>query len=61
MRQRTRSWNIQRQTLAAHKRRSVDWLKRLEAGRFKAPPDIRDDAIELTAEELNWVLNGFDL
>lgn len=29
------------------------WLKRLEAERFKAPPDIRDDAIELTAEELN--------
>lgn len=26
------------------------WLKRLEAERFKAPPDIRDDAIELTAE-----------
>ena len=27
----------------------------------KAPPDIRDDAIELTAEELNWMLDGFDL
>src|SRR5690554_6043158 len=25
------------------------WLKRLEAERFKAPPDIRDDAIELYA------------
>ena len=37
------------------------WLKRLEAERFKAPPDIRDDAIELTAEELNWMLDGFDL
>jgi len=37
------------------------WLKRLEAERFKAPPDIRDDAIELTAKELNRLLDGFDL
>ena len=37
------------------------WLKRLEAERFKAPPDPSDEAIELTAEELNWMLDGFDL
>lgn len=32
------------------------WLKRLEAERFKAPPDVRDNAIEMAAEELNWML-----
>ncbi|WP_229333113.1 IS66 family insertion sequence element accessory protein TnpB [Halomonas sp. KAO] len=37
------------------------WLKRLEAERFKVPPEPGDDAIELTAEELNWMLDGFDL
>ncbi|MEH6359069.1 MAG: IS66 family insertion sequence element accessory protein TnpB [Pseudomonadales bacterium] len=37
------------------------WLKRLEAERFKAPPEPGDDAIELSTEELNWLLDGFDL
>lgn len=31
------------------------WLKRLEAERFKAPPDSGDQAIELTVEEINWM------
>ncbi|TCL31611.1 IS66 family insertion sequence element accessory protein TnpB [Azotobacter chroococcum] len=37
------------------------WLKRLEAERFKAPPEPGDAAIVLSAEELNWLLDGFDL
>lgn len=37
------------------------WFKRLEAERFKKTPDITDEAIVLTVQELNWLLNGFDL
>lgn len=37
------------------------WLKRLEAERFKVPPEPGDEAIVLSAEELNWLLDGFDL
>ncbi len=37
------------------------WLKRLEAEHFKTSPDISDEAIVLTVQELNWLLDGFDL
>src|SRR5690606_11525103 len=37
------------------------WLKRLEAERFKTQPDAGDAAIELTVDELNWLLDGIDL
>ncbi|WP_163001065.1 IS66 family insertion sequence element accessory protein TnpB, partial [Pseudomonas viridiflava] len=37
------------------------WLKRLESERFKTSPDATDEAIVLTAQELNWLLDGFDL
>ncbi|MFG0769480.1 IS66 family insertion sequence element accessory protein TnpB [Pseudomonas sp. TYF_15] len=37
------------------------WLKRLEAERFKTSPDATDEAIVLTAQELNWLLDAFDL
>lgn len=37
------------------------WLKRLESERFKTSPDVTDEAIVLTVQELNWMLNGFDL
>ncbi|WP_230927507.1 IS66 family insertion sequence element accessory protein TnpB [Pseudomonas wenzhouensis] len=37
------------------------WLKRLEAERFKSHPEPGDDAIVLTAQELNWLLDGIDL
>ncbi|MNZ18427.1 IS66 Orf2 like protein [compost metagenome] len=37
------------------------WLKRLEAERFKTSPDASDEAIVLTVQELNWLLDGFDL
>ncbi|WP_240995014.1 IS66 family insertion sequence element accessory protein TnpB [Pseudomonas viridiflava] len=37
------------------------WLKRLESERFKTSPDDTDEAIVLTVQELNWLLDGFDL
>ncbi|ELF6209542.1 IS66 family insertion sequence element accessory protein TnpB, partial [Pseudomonas putida] len=37
------------------------WLKRLEAERFKTSPDATDEAIVLTVQELNWLLDGLDL
>ncbi|WP_163002166.1 IS66 family insertion sequence element accessory protein TnpB, partial [Pseudomonas viridiflava] len=37
------------------------WLKRLESERFKTSPDVTDEAIVLTVQELNWMLDGFDL
>ncbi|WP_028697167.1 IS66 family insertion sequence element accessory protein TnpB, partial [Pseudomonas monteilii] len=37
------------------------WLKRLEAERFKMSPEPSDEAIVLTVQELNWLLDGFDL
>lgn len=29
--------------------------------RFKTSPDVTDEAIVLTVQELNWLLDGFDL
>ncbi|SKB05798.1 IS66 Orf2 like protein [Pseudomonas extremaustralis] len=37
------------------------WLKHLESERFKTSPDASDEAIVLTVQELNWMLDGFDL
>lgn len=37
------------------------WLKRLDSERFKTSPDPTDVAIVLTVQELNWLLDGFDL
>jgi transposase len=37
------------------------WLKRLEPERFKLSHDEVDEAIVLTVQELNWLLDGFDL
>ncbi|WP_340137720.1 IS66 family insertion sequence element accessory protein TnpB [Pseudomonas viridiflava] len=37
------------------------WLKRLESERFKTSPDATDEATVLTVQELNWLLDGFDL
>nr|WP_323601549.1 IS66 family insertion sequence element accessory protein TnpB [Pseudomonas putida] len=36
-------------------------LKRLESERFKTSPDVTDEVIVLTVQELNWLLDGFDL
>ena len=35
------------------------WHKRLEKGRFPWP-DSEEEAMELTQEELGWLLNGID-
>ncbi|WP_236249447.1 IS66 family insertion sequence element accessory protein TnpB [Pseudomonas cichorii] len=37
------------------------WLKRLESERFKTSPEARDTPIILNVQELNWLLDGFDL
>ncbi|WP_410903946.1 IS66 family insertion sequence element accessory protein TnpB [Pseudomonas rhizosphaerae] len=37
------------------------WLNRLESERFKTSPDCSDEPIALTVQELNWLLDGFDL
>lgn len=37
------------------------WLKRLESERFKTSPDVTDQAIVLSVQKLNWLLDGFDL
>ncbi len=36
------------------------WQKRLESERFETSPDCSDEAIVLTVQELNWLLDGFD-
>jgi len=37
------------------------WYKRLEKERFKWPVDHSGATLALTGEELNWLLDGFDL
>lgn len=37
------------------------WYKRLEKQRFKWPADQAGTTLTLTGEELNWLLDGFDL
>ncbi|WP_367400468.1 hypothetical protein [Pseudomonas sp. MM227] len=33
----------------------------MESERFKTSPDVTDEAIVLTVQELNWLLDRFDL
>jgi len=37
------------------------WYKRLEKDRFKWPRRLEEDCISLTGEELNWIIDGFDI
>jgi len=37
------------------------WLKRLEAERFHICPDPHEESLQLSVDELNWMLDGFDL
>jgi len=37
------------------------WYKRLEKQRFKWPVDHSGATLTLTGQELNWLLDGFDL
>jgi len=37
------------------------WQKRLERERFKWPQHLTSDTVTLTGQELNWLLDGFDV
>lgn len=37
------------------------WQKRLEKDRFRWPTHLADATVTLSAQELNWLLDGFDL
>ena len=37
------------------------WYKRLEKQTFKWPREFDTDTLTLTGEQLNWLLDGFDL
>lgn len=37
------------------------WYKRLEKAKFKWPRKLEDDVIELTEEQLHWLLRGLDI
>lgn len=39
----------------------VLWYKRLEKQRFKWPSDLNSDTVTLNGQELNWLIDGFDL
>ena len=37
------------------------WQKRLEKARFKWPRKVESDVITLTGQQLNWLLDGYDV
>ena len=39
----------------------VLWYKRLEQERFKWPDRLDQETITLTGQELNWLLDGYDI
>tara|TARA_R110002074_G_scaffold107378_1_gene232093 strand:- start:1403 stop:1705 length:303 start_codon:yes stop_codon:yes gene_type:complete len=39
----------------------VVWYKRLERERFKWPTHLKDETVTLTGQELNWLLDGYNL
>ncbi len=39
----------------------VLWMKRLEKARFKWPNKLPMDVIELNAQQIDWLLDGYDL
>lgn len=39
----------------------VLWYKRLERERFFWPTHLAGETIELTSQQLNWLLDGYDL
>lgn len=39
----------------------VVWYKRLERERFKWPTHLDGDSVTLSGQELNWLLDGYDL
>lgn len=39
----------------------VLWMKRLEKSRFKWPLSLPHEVIELNAQQVNWLCDGYDL
>lgn len=39
----------------------VLWMKKLQKLRFQWPSDLPLDVIELNAQQVNWLLSGYDL
>lgn len=39
----------------------VVWYKRLERERFKWPDRLNGDTVTLSGQELNWLLDGYDI
>ncbi len=37
------------------------WMKRIAKSRFRWPVDLPMDSIELTAQQVNWLFDGYDL
>lgn len=37
------------------------WYKRLEQSKFKWPRKLDDEVVELSEEQLHWLLRGFDI
>ena len=37
------------------------WQKRLERARFKWPRKVETDVMTLTGQQLNWLLDGYDV
>lgn len=37
------------------------WYKRLENAKFKWPRKLGEDVVELTEEQLHWLLRGLDI
>lgn len=37
------------------------WQKRLEKARFKWPRKVADEVLELTGQQLNWLLDGYEV
>lgn len=37
------------------------WQKRLEKARFKWPRQAKDDVVILSGQQLNWLLDGYDV
>ena len=36
-------------------------MKRIDKARFRWPVDLPMDSIELTAQQINWLFDGYDL
>ena len=37
------------------------WMKRIDKARFRWPVHLPMDQVELTAQQINWLLDGYDL